>query len=113
MRKFTTEERPFSALRPGDLIGTSYGYVTLRRVTEGADGRYTLDLIGQESATYHPSNWRDVATGFTTEYRHAYPNETFRAATLTPCPACGVPYDAARIGPVRVPLSIRCACCCQ
>ncbi len=34
-------------------------------------------------------------------------------ATLTPCPACGQPWDATKIPPPRVPLSIRCACCCQ
>jgi hypothetical protein len=82
MRKFTTEERPFTALRPGDLIGTSYGFVTLRRVTEGADGRFTLDLIGQDSVTFHPSNWRDVATGFTKAYQSAYPSESFRTPAI-------------------------------
>lgn len=36
----------------------------------------------------------------------------FRAA-LPPCPACGRPHDPSRIPPPRVPLTIRCACCCQ
>jgi hypothetical protein len=30
-----------------------------------------------------------------------------------PCPACGRLYDPTVIPPPRVPLDIRCACCCQ
>ena len=30
-----------------------------------------------------------------------------------PCPACGRMYDCTKIRPPRVPLTIRCACCCQ
>lgn len=30
-----------------------------------------------------------------------------------PCPACGQPWDKTKIPPPRVPLDIRCACCCQ
>jgi hypothetical protein len=29
------------------------------------------------------------------------------------CPACGQPYNPNHIPPPRVPLNIRCACCCQ
>jgi hypothetical protein len=29
-----------------------------------------------------------------------------------PCPACGLLYDVRRLCPPRVPLDIRCACCC-
>jgi hypothetical protein len=34
-------------------------------------------------------------------------------ASVRPCPACGRPHDVTRIPPPRVPLGIRCACCCQ
>lgn len=34
-------------------------------------------------------------------------------SSVRPCPACGRPYDTRRIPPPRVPLDIRCACCCQ
>jgi hypothetical protein len=77
MKKFTTEERPFTSLKPGDLIGVSYGFVVLKQVVKEPDGRFTLVLVGQDSLTYHPSNWPDVATGFTPEYQLAYPNESF------------------------------------
>lgn len=30
-----------------------------------------------------------------------------------PCPACGRAYEPSLIPPPRVPLDIRCACCCQ
>ena len=30
-----------------------------------------------------------------------------------PCPACGQPHDPTYIPPARVPLNIRCACCCS
>ena len=30
-----------------------------------------------------------------------------------PCPACGRHYDRSVVPPPRVPLDIRCACCCQ
>ena len=32
---------------------------------------------------------------------------------VRPCPACNRPYDSFVIGPPRVALTIRCACCCQ
>ena len=32
---------------------------------------------------------------------------------LTPCPACKRPHDSTRIPPPRVPMDIRCACCCN
>lgn len=39
--------------------------------------------------------------------------ERKRAERMRPCPACRRPYDPARIRPPRVPLNIRCACCCN
>lgn len=31
----------------------------------------------------------------------------------TDCPACGWIYDSHKSAPPRVPIDIRCACCCQ
>lgn len=42
-----------------------------------------------------------------------YRNSEAVRSALKPCPACGELYDATRIPPPRVPLDIRCACCCQ
>ena len=36
-----------------------------------------------------------------------------RNVRLKPCPACGHLCDPTYIPPPRVPLDIRCACCCQ
>lgn len=61
--KYLTEIRPFDQLKPGDLVGVSYGFVALERVEFTPDGRVTLHLFGQQPISYHTSNWPEVATG--------------------------------------------------
>jgi hypothetical protein len=112
MRKFTTEQRPLACLMAGDPVMFDWGVSRLTRIVEESDGRFTLHSESQPAVTLHASNWPDVVTGFTKEYQAAYPHERF-VARLTPCPACGVPCDPTYIPPPRVPLSVRCACCCQ
>jgi hypothetical protein len=36
-----------------------------------------------------------------------------RLLDTRPCPACGAEHDPTFIPPPRVPLDVRCACCCQ
>lgn len=56
----------------------------------------------------------DVSQGAATmDDVRLHANAYYPLTRYAPCPACKQLYDTTRIPPPRVPLNIRCACCCQ
>lgn len=72
----------------------------------------TEEQAGNFAATYHLNNsragkafraWRDLRDAVRARWREV----------VRPCPACKRPHDSHYIPPQRVPMTSRCACCCQ
>jgi hypothetical protein len=80
MTKYTIKSKPFSKLKKGDIIASDYGlrFIAMEKLEAGYV-RLTLESRAGDihHVTHHSSNWPDVATGFTPDYRDAYPDEVF------------------------------------
>ena len=85
--------------------GSRFRVVSLTLGHTQATGKVTVERLRPRP------KWEDASNG-----RYVWAPETFAAMTqleTRPCPACGVDCDPTYIPPPRVPLDIRCACCCQ
>jgi hypothetical protein len=82
MQKYLTECIPFEDLLPGHLVGVPWGFKRLVRAKRQESGKWTLVFDGYV-VTHHSSNWPDIATGFTPEYRKSYPGEKFERISVT------------------------------
>jgi hypothetical protein len=82
MQKFKTEQRNPAEIPHGALVGVPGGFCYFWYAEPTTDGRTEITYAtcnGRiEKFSIHPSNWPEVAIGFTEEYQSAYPQEIFQ-----------------------------------